>query len=52
MLKAAYESEPDTWWWIKGDGADVVKGLKESTQRLWSGDADLCDGTLLALHRT
>lgn len=51
MLKYAHESDPHAWWWIKGDGVDVVKGLKESTVGLWSGDADLNDGNLVTLRR-
>ena len=50
LMKQAYECDPETWWWIKGDGVDVVKGLKESVRGLWSGDADLNDGTLATLR--
>ena len=34
------------WWWLKADGCDIVKGLKESTKLQWSGDVDLADGAL------
>ena len=50
LLKHAHECDPETWWWIKGGGADVVKGLKESVHGLCSGDADLNDGTLVTLR--
>ena len=40
-----------TWWWIKGDGCDVVKGVWESTKGEWSGDVDLNDGQLDYLHQ-
>ena len=30
----------------KADGCDLIKGLKESTKLLWSGDVDLADGSL------
>ncbi len=35
-----------TLWWIKGDGCDLVSGLKESVSHEWSGDVDLNDGQL------
>lgn len=51
VLKAASTSNStDTWWWIKGDGCDVVKGICESTQGEWSGDVDLNDGHLKDLQ--
>lgn len=37
---------PNAWWWIKGDGTDVVKGLWESVRGEWAGDVDLNDGKL------
>ena len=40
------ETNPDAFWWIKGDGVDVVKGLFESTKGIWSGDVDLSDRAL------
>ena len=39
-------SDPNAWWWIKGDGVDVVKGIGESVKGEWSGDVDLNDGKL------
>lgn len=41
---------PDAWWWVKADGCDLVKGLKESVKLEWSGDVDLNDGKVAALH--
>ena len=41
MLHKALESDPNTRWWIKGDGVDVVKGLCESVKGQWSRDVDL-----------
>ena len=35
---------PDSWWWMKGDGVDAAKGLWESGER--AGDVDLNDGKL------
>lgn len=32
LRTASTSTSMDTWWWIKGDGCDVVKGLCESTQ--------------------
>ena len=50
VLRRAAESDPDVWWWIKGDGVDVVKGIGESMRGEWSGDVDLNDGKLALLH--
>ena len=51
MLHKAFESDPNTRWWIKGDGVDVVKGLCESVKGQWSGDVDLNDGQLDVLYQ-
>lgn len=37
---------PNSWWWVKADGVDLVPGLGESMRREWSGDVDLNDGSL------
>ena len=37
---------PGAWWWLKADGCDINKGLKESAKLKWSGDVDLSDGSL------
>lgn len=50
MLDEAIKSEPDSWWWIKADGVDLLKGLSESTSGVWSGDVDLNDGNLQKLY--
>ena len=42
---------PDSWWWIKGDGIDIVKGLWESVKGEWAGDVDLNDGQLQLLYQ-
>lgn len=34
------------YWWIKGDGCDLIEGLSESMSGLWSGDVDLNTGDL------
>ena len=34
------------WWWLKADGCDPNKSLKESARLQWSGDVDLNDGSL------
>lgn len=34
------------YWWIKGDGCDLIEGLGESVSGLWSGDVDLNTGDL------
>ena len=51
MLNQAFESDPTTTWWIKGDGVDVTKGLGVSTRGEWSGDVDLNDGVLNCLYQ-
>jgi len=32
---AKVDSNQDSWWWLKVDGCDVLKGLKESTKMEW-----------------
>ena len=49
IQKACSTCTSDTWWWIKADGCDVVKGLWESTKGEWSGDVDLNDDHLQVL---
>lgn len=51
ILRKAAESDPGVWWWIKGDGVDLVKGIGESMRGQWSGDVDLNDGKLNLLHQ-
>ena len=41
---AASVGGPNTWWWLKGDGCDLVSGLKESVRLEWSGDVDFNTG--------
>ena len=45
-MDAANNANPGTYWWIKGDGCDVVPGLGESVAGEWSGDVDLNTGDL------
>ena len=51
MISQAFSSDPDVWWWIKGDGVDVVKGIGESVRGEWSRDVDLNGGKLDALFQ-
>ena len=46
VLDEAARAHPDSWWWLKGDGCDITKGLTESIRFEWSGDVDLNDGSL------
>ena len=46
MLDEAAKNHPDSWWWIKADGCDLIGGLSESTRGVWSGDVNLNDGVL------
>ena len=52
LLDSAVKNNPDTTWWIKGDGCDVVPGVCESVNMIWSGDVDLNDGELQKHYRT
>lgn len=46
MLDEASATHQSSYWWIKGDGCDIVKGIGESVSGNWSGDVDLNDGKL------
>ncbi|XP_065893778.1 uncharacterized protein [Dysidea avara] len=46
VLDEAAKSNPGAWWWLKADGCNINKGLKETTKLQWSGDVDLGDGAL------
>ena len=46
VLDEAAAHNPGAWWWLKADGCDVNKGLKESAKLECSGDVDLSDGSL------
>ena len=48
-LKKVKEAHPQSQWWIKADGCDIRKGLRESMRGIWSGDEDLGDGSLHVL---
>ena len=50
VLNALAAASPGGWFWIKGDGTDVVKGLWESTRGQWGGDVNLNDGKLESLR--
>jgi len=34
-LDEAAKQNPDAWWWVKADGCDIKKGLKESSRLEW-----------------
>ena len=46
MLDEAAKTHPNSWWWLKGDGTDLVAGLSESVKMQWSGDVHLDDNKL------
>ena len=50
VLDQAASVHPDSSWWIKADGVDVLPGLGESMRMEWSGDVDLNDGALQRQH--
>jgi hypothetical protein len=41
---------PNACWWLKMDGCDLVKGIGESVDQVWTGDVDLADGVLQEQH--
>lgn len=51
VLQEAARTHPNTWWWLKADGCDLVSGLMESTTLKWNGDVDLNDGKLQEQYR-
>ena len=51
MIEKVAASHPNTYWWIKGDSVDVVKGLWESVKGVGAGDVDLDDGKLKHLYQ-
>ena len=52
MLDEANRAHPGVWWLVKGDGCDIRAGLGESLTHIWSGDVDMCDGSLPKLYQT
>ena len=50
LLDAAANSNPGAYWWLKGDGCDLVSGLGESVRLEWSGDVDLDTGELQQMY--
>lgn len=47
VLDEAKSKNPDAWWWIKADDiCDILPGIAESTQGVWSGDVDLDNSDL------
>lgn len=48
-LEKAKEANPQGRWWIKADGCDIRKGLRESMRGTWNVDEDLGDGSLQVL---
>jgi len=51
LLDSAAKKNPNATWWIKGDGCDVVSGICESVNMVWSGDVDLNDGRLQTAYQ-
>ena len=49
-IKLAASQLPNSRWWIKSDGCDVVSGLMESTRNVWNGDVDYGDGFVQEQH--
>lgn len=50
-LKTAKRRNPNGRWWIKADACDMRAGVMESMRYEWSGDVDLGDDQLPALHQ-
>lgn len=51
VLDEAGRVHPNSWWWIKADGCDIVSGLSESVSGEWSGDVNLNEGVLDTLYK-
>ena len=51
QISVAASVHPNSWWWIKADGCDVVSGLTESVSGEWSGDVNLYPETLEKLFK-
>ena len=51
MLDEVTRTYPGVWWWVKADGCDLVEGLGESVNLVWSGDVDKNDGKLQRLYK-
>ena len=49
-MDEAARVHPESWWWIKADGCDLVSGLGESVRGEWNGDVDLNDGAISHLY--
>ena len=50
VLDEAARIHPDSWWWIKADGCDLVSGISESTNGQWSGDVNTDEDVLKELY--
>lgn len=50
VLDEAARVHPNSWWWIKADGCDIVRGLGESISGEWSGDVNLDEGALESFY--
>ena len=51
VLDEAASVHPNSWWWIKADGCDLMKGLTESVSGEWSGDVNILPDALEKLFK-
>ena len=51
VLQEAAQTHPNTWWWLKADGCDLMSGIMESRSLKWNGDVNLNDGKLQEQYR-
>ena len=51
-LDKASAIHPNTRWWVKADGCDLVSGLEESVKLEWNGDADYRTSAVQELYNT
>lgn len=51
VLDEAASAHPNSWWWIKADGCDLMKGLTESVSGEWSGDVNILPDILEKLFK-
>jgi hypothetical protein len=50
-LDAAARLHPNSWWWIKSDGCDIVSGLGESVHGEWSDEVNVDQKALDAAYQ-
>ena len=50
-MDEASRVHPNTRWWIKADGCNIISGLEESTRLEWNGDVDFGTSEVQILYK-